>query len=826
MLKTFWLICKPFLIFLVFTPITQTSFILTMLKRFLICLIILLSCQTIVAAQDQFTISGFISDIDSGEEMISATVYVKELPGTGTVSNVYGYYSLTLPASNYTLLITFIGYQNFERSIQLNANQKIDFELEEKKLQLEEIVIRSDRPEENVTDVKMSREKLQVEKIKTLPALFGEVDLIKTLQLLPGIQSAGEGTTGLFVRGGSADQNLILLDEATVYNASHFLGFFSVFNADAIKNVEIYKGGIPARFGGRLSSILDIQMKEGNNKKFTMSGGIGSISSRLTAEGPIVKDRSSFIISGRRTYADLFLRLSPNEDINSNVLYFYDLNAKANYRIDDKNRIFISGYFGRDVFDFDNTFGVDWGNATVTTRWNHLFNDRLFLNTTLLFSNFGYGFDIDDGVENFKWKSNLQEISGKLDFTYYINPNNTLSFGANTIVHRFAPATITPGDNSIFIDFSLDNRYALEQAFYVGNDHKINNNLLIQYGLRYSLFQNIGPGKVFLYEEGLPKSDETLIDSISYDNLEKINLYDGLEPRFAVRYILNKSSSVKASYNRMRQYIQIASNSTAGLPIDRWIPADNYIKPLIGDQIALGYFRNFKDNSFEGSVEIYYKWMDNLIDFKPGAEILLNNNIETEIFTGKGWAYGAEFLVKKNVGKTTGWLGYTISTTERKIPGINGGKKYKAKYDRTHDISLVLSHQLSQRVTLSANWVYATGQAVSFPVGRYNIDGRSIPYYDDFSRNGDRMPDYHRLDLSVNLEGKNKKQKRWQGSWNFSIYNAYARKNAFSITFEDIINNDINYDPDKDGPEISRRPGSVKLYLFSLIPSVTYNFKF
>lgn len=794
--------------------------------RYIYALTICLSISSEGIAQSQHTISGYIRDSNTGEEMIGATVVVVEMPGTGTVSNVYGYYSLTLPEGSYTLKFNFIGYEPIVRQIDLTRKIKLDINLAEENLRLDEIVIQSEKPEDNISDVKMSREKLQVEKIKTLPALFGEVDLVKTLQLLPGIQSAGEGTTGLFVRGGSADQNLILLDEATVYNAAHFLGFFSVFNADAIKNVEIYKGGIPARFGGRLSSILDIQMKEGNNKKFAMSGGLGTISSRLTLEGPIVKDKSSFIISGRRTYADMFLRLSPNEDVNSNLLYFYDLNAKANYRIDEKNRIFVSGYFGRDVFDFDDTFGLDWGNATVTTRWNHLFNDRLFLNTTVLFSNFGYGFDIDDGAQNFEWKSNLREWSAKVDFTYFINPGNTLTFGANAILHRFAPATITPGDNSIFTDFSLDNRYALEHALYVGNDHKINEKLFIQYGLRYSIFENIGPGKVFLYEEGVPGSDETLIDSVRYDRLERINLYHGLEPRFSARYMLNQQSSVKASYNRMRQYIQIASNSTAGLPVDRWIPADTYIEPLIGDQVALGYFRNFKENTFEASVEVYYKWMDNLIDFKPAAEILLNNNIETEILSGKGWAYGAEFLVKKNVGKTTGWLGYTISKTERQIDGINGGRRYNAKYDRTHDISLVVSHEVSPRLTLSANWVYATGQAVSFPVGRYNVDGRSIPYYDDLRRNADRMPSYHRLDLSANLETKNRKNRRWQSSWSFSIYNAYARQNAFSIKFEDIVNEDINYDPDKDGSETSRRPGSIKLYLFSLIPSVTYNFEF
>ncbi len=789
---------------------------------------IVLACLLVLPSfsQGPYTISGFISDNGTGEEMIGANVLIEEMPGVGAVTNVYGYYSLTLPAGKYTLLYTYVGYNTESKKIDLNANLKIDMSIGENEVQLEEVVILAERPEDNIVDVKMSRENLKIEKIKTMPALFGEIDLIKSLQLLPGVQSAGEGTTGLFVRGGSADQNLILLDEATVYNASHFLGFFSVFNADAIKNVEIYKGGIPARFGGRLSSIIDIQMKEGNNKKFSGSGGIGTISSRLTLEGPIVKDKSSFIVSGRRTYADMFLRLSPNEDLNSNVLYFYDLNAKANYRFDDKNRLFISGYFGRDVFDFDNTFGLDWGNATLTTRWNHLFNDRLFMNATLLFSNFGYGFDIDDGVSNFEWKSSLQEVGGKIDFTYFINPSNTLTFGSNTIVHRFAPAEINPGDNSIFTDFTLDNRYAIEQAFYLGNDHKVSEKLFLQYGLRHSLFVNVGPGKTFVYQEGVPRSDQTLIDSISYDRLEKINLYHGFEPRFGARYILTENSSIKASYNRMRQYIQIASNTTAGLPIDRWIPSDNYIKPLIADQIAFGYFRNFKKNTFETSVEVYYKWMNNLLDFKPGAEILLNNNIETEILIGEGRAYGAEFLIKKNVGRTTGWLSYTLARTERQIDGINGGKTYSAKYDRTHDISFVVSRQINTRLTLSANWVYATGQAVSLPVGRYNIDGRSIPYYDDLDRNGQRMPAYHRLDLSANLEGKNKKNKKWQGSWNFSIYNVYARKNAFSLTFEDINNDDIRYDPEEDGPITSTRPGTVKLYLFSLIPSVTYNFKF
>ncbi len=792
----------------------------------LVLFILLLSGTQYVTAQQKKTISGYIKDGGSGEALIGATVAVRELEGTGTVTNTYGYYSLTIPEGNYQITFSFIGYQSKQIDVSLKSNERIDEELLSQDVQLREVVVTSERLDDPINDVAMSRENLKIEQIKSMPALFGEVDIIKSLQLLPGIQSAGEGTTGFFVRGGSADQNLILLDEATVYNAAHFLGFFSVFNPDAIKNLEIYKGGIPAQFGGRLASILDIQMKEGNNKRFSMSGGIGTISSRLTLEGPIIPEKSSFIISARRTYADVFLKLSPDENINNNILYFYDLNAKANFEINKNNSIFLSGYFGRDVFNFDDTFGLNWGNSTGTFRWNHLFSDRLFLNTTALYSSFDYGFTIDNGVSSFDWKSNLKEQSIKFDFTYFANPENQLDFGSNTIYHQFAPAQITPGDNSIFETVALDKKFAIEQAFYASNDHKINNRLSLQYGLRYSLFSNVGSGRVFTYEEGQPRTDETLIDTLVYRSLEKIKLYHGLEPRFGARYILSPSSSLKASYNRMRQYLQIASNSTAGLPIDRWVPADAYIQPLIGDQVALGYFRNFRENTFETSVEVYYKWMENLIDFKPNAEILLNNNIETEVLEGRGFAYGAEFLVKKNIGKTTGWVSYTLAKTQRKIEGINDGEPYNARYDRTHDISVVASHTLNKRLTLSANWVYSTGSAVSFPVGKYNIDGKTVPYYDDSRRNQNRMPHYHRLDLSANLEGRNKANRRWQGSWNFSIYNAYARKNAFSISFEEVINGDPNFDEENDGPVTERKLSAVKLYLFSLIPSITYNFKF
>jgi outer membrane cobalamin receptor len=795
------------------------------INRFL--LLLFLCCTFGYAqAQSKFTISGYIKDARTGEELIGASVYVQEL-ATGATSNAYGFYSLTLPAGQYTLIYTYVGFLNHKKTIELSSSQTINIELAEENVQMQEVVVSAQKMDENVTEVKMSRENIKIERIKSMPALFGEVDVLRSLQMLPGIQSAGEGTTGLFVRGGSADQTLMLLDEATVYNASHFLGFFSVFNPDAIKDIELYKGGIPAEFGGRLASIVDVRMKDGNSKSFAASGGIGTISSRLTLEGPIVKDKSSFIISGRRTYADLFLKLSPDESINNNTLYFYDLNAKMNFKINEKNRIFLSGYFGKDVFGFSDVFGLDWGNATTTFRWNHLFSQRLFLNTTVLFSDFNYGFDINDGAQNFQWKSNLQEYGLKLDFNYFLNPNNELRFGSNTMIHRFSPATIKPkNSNSIFESFELDNKYAVEQAFYLSNNQKISDRLSLQYGLRYSLFQNVGPGRVFQYAPGIPRTDNTITDTVNYSRFEKINLYHGLEPRIGARFLVDQSSSIKASYNRMRQYLQIASNSTAGLPIDRWVPADTYIKPQIGDQVALGYFRNFKDNMFEASVELYYKWMQNQIDFKDGAEILLNNNLEAELLSGKAWAYGSEFMLKKNTGRTTGWVSYTLANAQRQIEGINNGNPYSPRYDRRHNVSVVLTHDLSSRLSVSANWVYTTGSAVTFPQGFYEVDGKRVAYY-PVERNSDRMPAYHRMDLSLNLAGKKKPGRKWESSWNLSLYNAYARKNAFTIQFRDVINGNPRLSEfDNDLVINTREPKAVKTALFGIVPSLTYNFKF
>lgn len=793
---------------------------------FLLVITTMTRIPTLAIAQDgTFTISGYIKDAENGESIIGATIYVPALE-KGAVTNIYGFYSLSLPTGTYDVKYAYLGYEQRQQSIAFSKNQTVDVELKPEVLEMEELVITGERVDKNVTEVKMSTERLEIKQIKNIPALMGEVDIIRSVQLLPGVQSAGEGTTGVLVRGGSADQTLIQMDEATVFNPSHFMGFFSVFNPDAIKDLEIYKGGIPSRYGGRLSSIMDVRMKEGNKKKLAVAGGIGVISSRLTVEAPIVKDKSSFIISARRTYADMFAKFSKDTSVRKNKLFFYDLNSKVNYTINDKNQIFVSGYFGRDVFDFDDEFRLEWGNKTGTIRWNHLFNNRLFLNTTVLFSNFDYLINIDDPAESFNWTSNLKEYSGKLDFTFFANPSNQIDFGYHAIYHQFSPATIKPIKKSLIGEFKLDDQYALEHALYVSNKHTISDKLSMEYGIRYSLFQNYGKADVYTYQDPNDRKREEIIDTVRYDSRELINHHGGFEPRISARYLLNESSSLKASYNRTRQYLQIASNSTAGLPIDRWIPSDSYVKPQIGDQVALGYFKNLNDNKFEVSVEGYYKWMQNQIDFKDGAELLLSENIETEILSGKAWSYGAEFLIKKNQGRTTGWIGYTLSRTRRQVDGINGGKAYSPRYDRTHDISVVISHELSDRITLSGNWVFTTGSAVSRPKGKYAYEGHSVAYYDPLDRNGTRMPNYHRMDLSLNIESKKNKTRRWQSSWNFSLYNAYMKKNPWSIQYKDVINGDPSIEPTDNVAVDTKEFRSVSTILFRIVPSISYNFRF
>ncbi len=758
-----------------------------------------------VFAQDRFSISGNITDADNGEGLIGATVLVKEL-NTGGVTNEYGFYSLTLPKGEYTLSISYVGYETFTQTIVLAENRRLNHELVPQSRSLEEVVVTSERPDANVRSTSIGVNKLDVREIQVVPVVFGEQDVIKTIQLLPGIKS-NEGGGGFYVRGGSADQNLIMLDEAPVYNASHLLGFFSVFNSDAIKDLSIYKGHIPAEYGGRASSVLDIRMKDGNSKKFNASGGIGLISSRLALEGPLVKDKSSFIVSGRRTYADLFLKLSNNEDLSNSILYFYDLNAKANYQLNPNNRIYLSGYFGRDKFGFSDLFGFDWGNTTATFRWNHIFNDRLFLNSTVLFSDYNYKVKIsgDEGENNgFQINSAIRDFSIKEDFDYFINTSNTLKFGANLIRHEFMPGAITTDLYSDLNASRLQEKYAWEGALYVSNDSEFSDRFMANYGLRYSYFAQVGPGNIFTYNE----SGE-IIDVNSYGSGEIVQTYGGLEPRIGLTYVLDEESSVKTSFGRNRQYLHLLSNSTSGTPIDLWIPSSNNVKPQVVDQYAVGYYRNFKENTYESSVEIYYKDMNNQVDYKTGAELIYNENVESQLLFGKGWSYGAELFLKKNTGDLTGWVSYTWSKTERKFDGVDQGQVYPANQDRRHDFSLVGIYQLNRTWTLSASFVYYTGNAVTFPIGKYEVEGKVVNLYD--KRNANRYPDYHRLDLGATLQLR--ETEKFSSDINFSIYNVYARKNAYSINFREVA-------------EDPTRTEAVKLSLFNILPSVTYNFKF
>jgi hypothetical protein len=752
------------------------------------------------------SISGYVKDSSSGEVLIAANVYVKEL-GAGAVTNSYGFYSISLKEGTYTIGVTYVGYNSFEKKVFLTANQVLNIELAPEARQLDEVIISYVKENKNVSSLEMGTNQLAIQSIRKIPAFMGEIDVIKAIQLLPGVTTTAEGASGFSVRGGTNDQNLILLDEATVYNASHLMGFFSIFNNDAIKDAKLYKGDIPASSGGRLSSLLEVRMKDGNIKKFEGTGGIGTISSRLTLEGPIFKEKTSFLLAGRRTYADLFLPLAKNEDIQDNKLYFYDFNAKINHIINDNNRIFISAYLGRDVFK--NMFaGMDFGNSSITLRWNHLFSSRLFSNFSFVKSNYDYKLGTPKGEANaFEWTSNLRDLSAKADFTYFLNPDNNIKFGGITTYHHFLPGTAQGiGPESFFSKLVLPDNYALEHGIYALSENKIGKNLSIKYGLRFSAFQNVGPATVYNFDDNYVATDSTI-----YSSGNIYNTYFGFEPRIGITYLLSEFTSIKSSYARTRQYIQLAQNSTAGTPLDIWFPASLNIKPQISDQVSIGLFRNFKNNLVETSIEGYYKKMSNTIDFKDHANLLLNPKMEGETRVGESWSVGVEFLIKLNLPKLNGWVGYTFSKTERTIPGINNNNPYPAPYDKPHNVSVVLNYPIGSRFQLGANWVYSTGNPVTFPTGRYEVLGAVLPIYSN--RNSYRMPDYHRLDVSLTYAKPPKDGKKWQSEWNFSLYNAYGRHNAWAI----------NFVPDEIDPTVTK--GELT-YLFSFIPSITYNFKF
>lgn len=763
----------------------------------------LIICQY-VYAQTNYTISGFVRDKKTGEELIGASVFIKEIQTLGTITNAYGFYSISIPKGNYTIVSQFIGYDPQNKQLNLSENTMFDFTLSEKITKLKEVVISAEKNDENLTNNLMSIEKINIQEIKNIPVIFGEKDILKTIQLLPGVKSAGEGNSGFYIRGGAADQNLILLDEAIVYNASHLLGFFSVFNADAIKDVTLYKGGQPAEFGGRLSSVLDIKTQDGNDKKYGVEGGIGLISSRLKIEGPVVRDKGSFTINGRRSYADLFLKLAKDSAMRQRKLYFYDFNAKINYRINDKNRIFLSGYFGKDILGFGDQMGIDWGNKTGTLRWNHILSSKIFSNTSLIFSNYDYNINTRLAGTDGEIVSRIQDYNLKQDFQYFSNTKSKFKFGFNSIYHKIIPGAIITKSDSSISELNLKHKQALENAIYFTHEFKTSGIFSFEYGIRFTSFSSLGVGDFYTYNS----LGET-IDTASYNKGEFVTTYFNIEPRFSTNFILNEKSSIKAAYGRNTQNLHLLSNSTSGNPTDLWIPSSNNVKPEIADQISIGYFRNFKNNTFEFSTEVYYKYLQNQIDYKDGAELRFNENAESQLLFGTGRAYGIELFLKKKYGRLNGWIGYTFAKTEKKIEGINKDEYYPAKQDRTHDISIVGICELSKKITVSATWVFYTGNAVTFPSGKYEVAGQLVNYYTE--RNGYRMPTYHRLDIG--LTWQRKKTEKFESSWNFSLYNAYGRENAYTITFQEDPN-----DPTKTQ--------AVQTTLFRWVPSITYNFKF
>jgi hypothetical protein len=776
-----------------------------MIKTILrICHLGLLLIYSAPFFSQKFTISGTITDSIKGEAIINATIRLKGQP-IGTLSNEYGFYSITLPKEKYVLSIIATGYKPKEIEVILDTNKLLDLTMQSlanEVKQIREITIKAKRPDQNVMDPLMGVERITPQAISKIPILLGEKDIIKTLQLLPGVKSAGEGNAGFYVRGGAADQNLILLDEATVYNAAHLLGFFSTFNSDVIKDAVLYKGNQPANYGGRLSSVLDIKMNDGNNKHYNASGGIGLIASRLNVEGPIVKDKSSFLISGRRTYIDLFLRAS--ETFKQNTLFFYDLNTKLNYKINPKNRIYLSGYFGRDKLGLGDQFGIDWGNATGTIRWNHILNDKLFSNTSLIFSSYDYKIAINNADVQFDITSSIKDINLKQEFQYYINTRNKLKFGLNAMNHRIIPGQIDASAGSGINPLRLTNNKSLEVAAFITNDFSLSEKLNLSYGVRLSTFSLLGNNtNIYSYF-----ANGDVRDTIVYPNNALIKTYTLPEPRLSFSYVYSKTASFKAAYARNAQFIHLISNTTTTAPTDLWIPSSLNTKPEIADMVSVGWFKNFRDNMFEMSVETYYKTMQNQIDYRNGANLQANDLIEGELLYGIGRAYGVEFVLKKSSGKLSGWVGYTLSRTERKINGINNGLWYAAKQDRTHDISIVTMYDITPKLAVSALFVYYTGNAVTFPSGKYSINGQTQFLYTE--RNGYRMPAYHRLDLGVTWIRK--QTEKYESSWNFSIYNAYGRENAFTIDFRQ----------NKDNPDVTE---AVQTSLFRWVPAITYNFK-
>lgn len=765
----------------------------------------------------KFTISGYVKDAVSGEYLAGANVYVSETM-KGAQTNQYGYYSLTVEKGAYTFMVSYLGYAEYSEKLTLTQNIIKNISLQDKVITKKELVITGEKEDKNTTGTEMGKVQLEVAKIKTLPAFMGEVDIMKTIQLTPGVQSAGEGNSSFYVRGGGPDQNLILLDEAVVYNASHLFGFFSVFNADAVKNIELTKAGMPANYGGRLASVLDITMNEGNNKKYHIEGGVGIISSRLTVQGPVKKDTSSFIISGRRTYIDLLIKpfVKKTSNFKGTGYYFYDLNMKVNYRLNDKDRIFLSGYLGRDIFSmqskdlsFKNT--IAWGNATSSFRWNHVFGPKLFLNSSLIFSDYKFEMGATQSEYDIKLYSGITDYNAKFDFSLFPNLKHTVKFGCNYTYHIFTPNNATAKSSGTELDLgSRVKQYSNDAAVYVNDDFDVNRKIKLNAGVRYTFFEPVGP-----FDRYLIDASNQISDTVHYGRFEKIKIYNHVEPRLSARYELSKLSSVKASFTQNYQYIHLASVTAVSLPTDIWVPSTEIVKPQFGTQYALGYFRNFRKNMFETSVEVYYKDMRNQIEFKENSnpEDNIKNNTDNNFMFGRGWSYGSEFFINKRSGRWTGWAGYTLSFTKRKFPGLSGVEtEYWAKYDRRHDVSVIASYELNDKWTFSAIWVYATGNNMTPPLSYFFIGGNILTEYGP--KNSFRLPPYHRMDISANYSGK--KHKKYESGWSFSVYNLYNRYNPYYIY--------ISKEGNAFEGKITTQAKQVSL--FPMLPSVTWNFKF
>jgi len=789
-------------------------------RHYLAFLLALFGHFFVIQAQERYTLSGTIFEASSNESLIGVTVAVSELK-TGTTTNEYGFYSITLPEGEYQIIVSYLGFQEIVQTITLNKNVKLDFNLTEKTEELQEVVVTDNVEKLDIRKPQMSVTSLTSNTIKEIPVVLGESDVIKSLLLLPGVTSAGEASSGFNVRGGAADQNLILLDEATVFNSSHLFGFFSVFNPDAIKDVKLFKGGIPARYGGRVSSVLDIFQKEGNSKEFKVNGGIGAVASRLLIEGPIQKDKTSFLAGGRASYAHLFL---PLFDID-NKAYFYDLNTKITHRINENNSVFLSGYFGRDLFNVSDRFVNEYGNAVGNLRWNHLFSDKLFSNLSLIYSDYYYGLELD--FVGFEWNSGIQNFNLKYDLKHYLNNKLQLNYGINSIYYVFNPGKIVPNSpDSGIVEDQLTKKYANENAAYIDVEHEITENLSIEYGLRASQFSRFGQGEFFVYADDNPVDFDPFtqtygeanpIDTISPGRSETMKSFFNLEPRISMSYTFKENNSIKASYTRLAQYLHLISNTNSPTPLDVWTPSGPFVEPQLLDQYAFGYFRNIQEGVYSLEAETFYKTIQNRIDYIDGANLIANDAIEQVILSGEARAYGLELLFRKNEGRFTGWLAYTLSKSEQRTPGrttletgINMGQWYNTPYDKTHDLSVYGSFELNEKWSFNANFIYQTGQPTNYPIGQFEFEDMTVPYYG--LRNEERLPDYHRLDISAILTPKRNKRKKIQSEWVFSIYNAYSRKNAASINFRE--------------NEDTGRNEAIRTSIFGIIPSVTYNFKF